>query len=180
MARFHEIEASLWEELIGYDPNQKLLYIYLFSNPLCRPSGIYTINPITIKTYSGQSEEVLKSICGKLVEYDFKTFEVFVRGKFKRLIGGFKDNANMRKAVLFDFEHTQSNFIRRCFSLKYKEALKGLKSPPLQEHLPVQEHKEGVKGGEKKPRAWSKPPKQFKDLIRKLSMEKSVIKKEPK
>jgi hypothetical protein len=137
MAKFHDIDSDIWEELLEYSPNQKLVYIYLFSNPLCRPSGLYTIKTQTIKHHTGQGEKELKTLCGKLIDYDFETSEVFVRGKLKRILSGFKNNENMKKAVKSDFDSLSSVFVKHSFYRKYEGALEGLASPPLPLPLPL-------------------------------------------
>lgn len=137
MAKYHEIDSDIWEELLEYTPLQKLLYIYLFSNPYCRPSGLYVIKTKTIKHHTGQSEKELKSICGKLIDYDFETSEIFVRGKMKRILSGFKANEKMRKAVKSDFESLSSFSLKHSFYSKYEGALEGLTSPPLALAIPI-------------------------------------------
>lgn len=131
MARYHDIDAEIWEDLLDYSRDQKLLYIYLFSNSLCRPSGLFMIRLKTIKHHTDCSEEVIKSLCAKLIEYDFDTQEVFVRGKLKRFLSGFHNNDKVRKSVKFDYENLNSVDLKRSFYKKYEGALKGLVSPPL-------------------------------------------------
>lgn len=131
MAKYHDIDSDIWEELLEFEPGPKLLYIYLFSNPLCRPSGIYKIKLQTIQHHTKTKVEDLMSLCGKFIEYDFETSEVFVRGKMKRILGGFKNNDKMRKAIVADYKGLVSPFISCSFYLKYKGALEGLVDPPL-------------------------------------------------
>ena len=173
MAKYHGIETEIWEELLEYTPRIKLLYIYLFSCPQCRPSGLYKIKIKTIRTYTGCGEEDIKKICGKLIEYDFETSEIFVRGKFKRVLSGFRTNENMRKAIEADFMALSSKSISSLFINKYEGALKGLRRIPLPSLLPSL--KEGGAGEEKKKaHIFSKPPKEFTNLIKELAGKKSI------
>jgi len=137
MARYHDIDTELWEDLIDLPPRQKLLYIYLFSCPSCRPSGLFKISQKTIKHHTDATESDLRGINGVVIDYDFATQEVFVRGKLKRILSGFKNNPKMRLAIQHDFEHLESVFLKSLFIKKYEGALEGLVSPPLPLPLPL-------------------------------------------
>lgn len=137
MARFHDIDTDIWEDLLECSRQQKLLYIYLFSCPSCRPSGLFKISTKTIKHHTDSTEEDLRSLCGGLIEYDFGTQEVWVRGKFKRILSGFKNNERMQIAVKHDFENLESNILKSLFVKKYEGACKGLVSPSLPLPLPL-------------------------------------------
>lgn len=186
MAKFHDIETSIWEDLLEFEPMQKLLYIYLFSNPLCRPSGIYKLNLKTVRHYTQATDEDFASLIGRLIEYDFTTSEIWVRGKMKRILGGFRDNVKMRSSVKADLDNVESFFIKSMFVKKYEAPLKGLTSPPLPEPIDKVKDKGGTRGekgtppglveGEKvkKQERWSQPPPEFKELRDKLARKKAI------
>lgn len=151
MARYHQIDVEAWEDLVQFEsPGPKLVFVYLFSNAACRPSGLYKILPQTIHYHTGTTLEDLKALCGKFIEYDFETNEVFVRGKFKRVLSGFKNNEKMRSAILADYKGLRSPLLSSLFFNKYKEALKGLCDPPLHLHLHLPKKEEEREKEEKK------------------------------
>ena len=140
MARYHEIEVSIWEDLQGTTKDQKILYIYSFSNSLTRDSGMYKIGMDTIKLGTGLTEteikEALKGLAPKIV-YDFDNKVMYVAGKFKRRLSGLHGNKNMRKAVEHDLGTFKDSFVSALFCKKYEGAFKGLGSPPLPLPLPL-------------------------------------------
>jgi len=162
MSKFHGIDADIWEELLGTPPKEMLLYIYFFSNPFCRPSGLYKIRLETIEHHTGLGKKYVEAINGKIIDYDFETSEVFVRGKMKRILSGFSNNSSMRKAVKADYEALKSVFIKHSFYYKYEGALEGLVSPPIHIPLPYPLHSEKEKVKEEKKHTSS--AKEFFDL----------------
>jgi hypothetical protein len=170
MARFHDIDSDIWEDLLDHSPKQKLLYVYLCTNSFSRPSGLYKITVKTIKHHTGATEGDIKGLCGGLIEYDFETQEVFVRGKFKRILSGFKNNEKMRLAVKHDFDSFSSLFIKHLFVKKYEGALEGLVSPPLPLPLPLplpislKEEKNSEKKKSKVPESLSEVTTYFSEI----------------
>lgn len=148
MAKYNTIDSEIWEDLLDFSSLQKLVYVYLFSNASCRPSGLYKINVKTIELHTGVPEIEFKSIIGKLVEYDYQTQELWVRGKMKRILIGFAANTKMRKSVEADYKGLKSPLIKEAFYRKYEEALKGLVSPPLPLPLALPLKQEGGAGEE--------------------------------
>lgn len=140
MARYHDIDASIWEELEDNSPSEKLLYIYAFSNPLVRDSGLYRIGDKTILSQTGLSrssfEGALKGLAPKIA-YDQEQKVMFVAGKFKRRLSGLKNNKNMIKAVQHDLDAFKDSFVTALFINKYEGALKGLGSLSLPLPLPL-------------------------------------------
>lgn len=126
MAKYHDIDCELWEDLLETSPEQKLLYIFLFSNSSCRPSGIYKIKFKTMNYYTDCSKETVESMCGKLIEYDWETGEIWVKGKLKRFLSGLRSNMNVQKSVMSDLSTIKSEVIKSLFLKKYEGALKGL------------------------------------------------------
>lgn len=132
MAKYHQIDVETWEDLLEFESaGAKALYIFLFSNAFCRPSGLYKIKLKTMFSYTSATLEDLKALCGKLIEYDFETNEVFVRGKMKRVFSGLKNNVKMKLSILSDYKGLRSPFLSRSFYNKYEGAWKGLGSPPI-------------------------------------------------
>jgi hypothetical protein len=182
MARFHDIEASIWEDLQGTTKDEKILYIYAFSNPLTRDSGLYKIGLDTIKVGTGLREKEIKMALEGLnpkVVYDFEQKVMFVAGKLKRRLSGLHSNRNIKLSIEHDLEAFKGSFVTSLFINKYEGALEGLKrpsiSPPLPLPLPLNTTK-GVIGGEEKVEAqeiyahYSKPikPGAKEDAIRSI------------
>lgn len=130
MAKYHDISSEIWEDLLELPLTQKALYIYLFSNPLCRPSGLYVLKQKTMEYYTGCKVEDLRQLfeapcrppVGPLVMYDENTSEIWVRGKLKHF-RKLKDNWPLRKSVETDLELLKSPLLRKAFLKKYSEVL---------------------------------------------------------
>ena len=140
MARYHDIDTSIWEELKPFSRDEKLLYVYSFSNPLVRDSGLYKISAETIRFYTGLSDKKLKECLDRLhpkLVYDFENQVMFVAGKFKRRLSGLKANKNLIKALEHDLEVFKASFVSLLFIKKYEGALKGLLSLSLPLPLPL-------------------------------------------
>lgn len=134
MARYHSIDVSIWEWLQGRKKEEKLLYIYAFSNPLTRDSGLYRIGIDTILLNTGLNrrgfEGALKGLVGDL-KYDFDNRIMFVVNKLKRRLSGIERNTNLIKSVYHDLEAFKNSPLIPVFKEKYSIFLKGLVSPSL-------------------------------------------------
>ncbi len=175
MARYHEIEASFWEDLQEYTVEEKILFIYAFSNASTRDSGLYKITIPTILLNTGLTREgfegALKGLTGKLF-YDYENKVMFVAGKLKRRLAGLPRNSNVIKAIHHDLDAFKASSLVTVFKEKYREILKGLGSPPLPLPLPLP--KKGVVRGKQKKAKWEDPPLEFQALVKRLAEGKSV------
>lgn len=159
MAKYHDIASDIWEQLVDRTWQEKLVYIFLFSNAFCRPSGLYQISPKTIKFYTGVDEiewKPLASPLSPLICYDNSTEEVFVRGKLKHFRNIFK-NHNILKSIENDLILLKSPFLRGLFLEKYSKDLEGLPSPLRHSHSQSQGLKEIGCGKEKKQKVVENP-----------------------
>lgn len=156
MARYSDIDNFIWEDLQGYSKDAKLLYIYSFSNPSTRASGLYKIGLQTILLNTGLSEKqfhkTLEELKPKLY-YDQKERVMFVAGKLKRHLSGLRNNKNLLAGIKSDIRDCSSSFVSVLFIKKYEGALKGLirdLQVPLNIDMNIDiDNKEGdCKGGE--------------------------------
>lgn len=152
MAKYSDISCEIWEDLIDLKPAEKLVYIFLFSNPLCRPSGLYKIKLKTVELYTGISEGAWRGPIGGLIKYDENTSEMWVRGKVKHL-RNLNDNWPLRKSIEADLDRLESIFIKSLFLEKYPSFLdKSLRGPigPIRQGQGLRQGLEKIKGcGEK-------------------------------
>ena len=132
MARYVDIDTSIWEDLQDFSKDAKLLYIYSFSNQAVRASGLYTISVRTILLNTGLTEKqfrgCLKELNGKL-HYDFEHRAMFVPGKFKRHLSGLKNNHSVLKGVMSDLLALKKSFVSSLFVKKYWGAIGGPAAP---------------------------------------------------
>lgn len=138
MSRYSEIENNIWEELQNFSKNAKILYIFAFSNPSVRDSGMYVISTKTVCLNTGLTETAFRNALKELepkLYYDFDNKIMFVSGKLKRRLAGLKNNKNVIKAINHDLAVFKESFVSLLFCKKYEGALKGLGSPSL--HLPL-------------------------------------------
>lgn len=142
MARYSEIENSIWEELQDHSKDAKILYIYAFSNPSVRDSGLYSIGLKTIFLNTGLNiknfEKALKELEPKLY-YDFEQKVMFVSGRLKRRLSGLVNNKNIIKSIQHDLTVFSASFVTSLFTKKYEGALRevGLTLPTLSLPLPL-------------------------------------------
>ena len=169
MARYHEIEASFWDdpEIQELTKEQKLLYVYLFSNPLCRPSGLYRISLKTADFHLGLGrgfEEAWKGLQnGKpLILYDEKMKLIWVIGKLKRFIKSLDDKNPIKKSVDRDIEEFKDSTIIPYFLKKYERVYKapleglGRVDIPIPIPIPIDTKEGGMGGDDKDPIAKTK------------------------
>lgn len=169
MARYHEIEASIWDDpdLQSKPKDQKLLYIYLFSNPLCRPSGLYRITLKTIDFHLGLGRALQGAWEGlqdgkPLIMYDEKLSLLWVVGKLKRYIKSLDDNNPIKRSVDRDIEEYKSSSLIGYFLKKYEGAYKPLPGVdiPIPKDIPIK----GGPGG-RKPEKEKPTKKQFLEFV---------------
>lgn len=130
MARYSDIDTSIWEDLQGYSKNAKLLYIYVFSNSLCRDSGLYKISLETILLHTKLKESEFDKTVIELnskIAYDKDKKVMFVAGKLKRRLSGLKANPNLIKAIQHDLEVFSDSYVTSLFCNKYEGALREIK-----------------------------------------------------
>jgi len=165
MARYNEIEASFWDDpdLQDRPALQKLLYIYLFSNAICRPSGLYRISFKTIEFHLGLGrgfEGAWKGLQGgkPLIMYDPALNLVWVIGKLKRYIKSLDEKNPIKKSVDHDVAEFSKSSLMPYFLKKYEGAYKPLPgvhipiTTPIPLIIPFKEEGvgEGNKAGKKK------------------------------
>ncbi len=161
MARYNEIEASFWDDpdLQDRPALQKLLYIYLFSNALCRPSGLYRISFKTMEFHLGLGRGFVgawKGLQGglkPLIMYDADLNLVWVIGKLKRYIKSLDESNPIKKSVDHDISEFLKSPLIPYFLKKYEGAYKPLPGVhiPITTPIPltIPKKEEGV-GEEKK------------------------------
>ena len=87
MAKYRPIHINIWRDpdFEGYNPDRKLLFIYLCTNSATTESGIYPITPRSISNETGipvkEVEESLKKL--KNISYDFENYCVFVKNFYR-------------------------------------------------------------------------------------------------
>lgn len=107
MARISAISAYFWDDpdIENLDRDEKLLFLFLFTNNLCGPSGIYKVSLgyIAYKTAIEQ-EEVRERVAIhgiKNVHYDVNKSVVFVENKLKYRLAGRPDL--IAKGIMGDY-----------------------------------------------------------------------------
>jgi len=156
MARYSDIDNSIWEDLQECSKNAKLLYIYAFSNSACRESGLYKISLPTILLHTKLKEVEFDKACIELnskIAYDKDKKIMFISGKLKRRLSGLKTNINLIKSIEYDFAICGDSFVTRLFLNKYEGALEGLIEPLARGSIPLPlplHIDKGVVKGEKK------------------------------
>jgi len=176
MARFANFETSFWddEDIQDLTPAEKLIYIWTFTNPNCRPSGIYKISIKTVMFHTGLPKKIfegawkgLKDRGKPLIYYDSDNKIIWVIGKFKQILAGFKGNKNMISSVKHDIEEFRNSFVSSLFIKKYEGALEGLISLHIPIPIPLKSLKEGIKEDykEEKEEGIKEGEKIFKEII---------------
>lgn len=155
MARYGQVENSIWEDLEDYSLKAKLLYVYCFTNPNVRDSGMYRIGLTTITSKTGLTNKEFKKHLNELkpkIDYDFDNKIMFIAGMLKRRLSGLKNNKNLISSIQHDLNEFSQSFVSSLFIKKYEGALKGLSSLSLPLPLPLPlNNKEEVE--EKKPKS---------------------------
>lgn len=69
MAKFRYVNTHFWDDsfITTLDPHEKLLFLYLLTNPLTLISGVYEINVRRIAFDTGIDEEEIRRILDRLV-----------------------------------------------------------------------------------------------------------------
>ena len=96
--KYHTVHADIWEDekFIELSPIEKLLFLYLFSNRRCPPSGIYKLSKNTISFELGIDLDSVKSsiknlISVGLIAHDKSKNGFWIKGKIKHHKASFKD-----------------------------------------------------------------------------------------
>ncbi len=112
MAKYRPIYTKIWDDpdIQDYTPEEKIVFIYLCTNPLTTESGIY---PISCKTISNDTGIELQKVEGilhdnrmKNVLYDTENKVVFIRNFLRYNGKGRKDL--LLKSVCKDYIHTKT------------------------------------------------------------------------
>lgn len=139
MAKYRPFLCSFWTDpdIEPMSTEEKLVYIFLFTNQLTTESGIYSISlkyisertSININKINGIIN-TLQSVYNKIT-YDNNSSIIFVHGFMKR---NYRGNTNLLdKSIIQDFHNNKSmvcwsKFVEiyeiHCISIKIKELLK--------------------------------------------------------
>jgi DnaD/phage-associated family protein len=143
MAKYRAIYTKIWADpdFQEYEPEVKLLFIYLCTNPYTTESGIY---PITLKTISNDIGIGLETVTQRLqngyvknIKYDFTNKHIFVRKLRKYNSGG--SPALIEKSIQEDFSNS-----KRCYELwklfieeypKFKGSINLIDETPIVEDI---------------------------------------------
>ena len=145
MSRYHQIDSSIWEVLQEHTMQEKILYIYAFSNTSTRDSGLYVISKATLLLNLQFTEEELdkglKGLKG-LVYYDYENKVMFIPGKLKRRIDTIDKNINLLKSIVSDLDTCKKSELCAVFNERYGNSLplrglRGSKRGPLPIPLPL-------------------------------------------
>jgi hypothetical protein len=125
--KYHTIKSDLWEDekILELNPLQKLLFLYLFSNSRCPPSGIYKLSLQTVSFELNvpalEIKEALKALSHKLlVSYDHSKNSFWVQGKIKHGRIDFKNYVAM-KSIVNDLDNFKGSSWYVLFFDKYPE-----------------------------------------------------------
>jgi hypothetical protein len=126
MAKFRPIYQNIWNDpdFQEYTPEQKLIFVYLFSNPSTTDSGIYPITPRTIANDTGYPLETIVKLlsngCLKNVEYDTECKIIYIRKARRHYPSGGRPDL-VAKGIVNDFEKTNKTHLWSLFIEDYPE-----------------------------------------------------------
>lgn len=96
--KYHTIKSDLWEDekFQELTCSQKLLFIYLFANRRCPPSGIYKLSNQTIcfelNVEITELKKDIKILCSAgMIAHDNSKNSFWIKGKIKHHKASFKD-----------------------------------------------------------------------------------------
>ena len=75
MAKFRTVNTRFWSDgyIEGLDPSEKLLYLYLLTNPNTDICGIYELSLRDMAFHTGFDKDMLMKILGRF-QYDEKVY----------------------------------------------------------------------------------------------------------
>lgn len=127
MAGYRQIHTKIWKDewFIDLEPDEKLLFIYLFSNELGSIAGIYKIAKRVIMTETGLDMNFIKSALDKFQEAG----KVYSDGNVIWIVNMSRYHANAsettKKRVMKDVEIIEDCPIKR----KYLKVVWGIDTP---------------------------------------------------
>ena len=96
--KYHTVHSAIWEDekFIELSSNEKLIYIYLFSNHRCPPSGIYKLSKNTISfelciELQTVKDSIRNLVSAGLIAHDKSKNGFWIKGKIKHHKVSFKD-----------------------------------------------------------------------------------------
>jgi len=141
MATYRPFYVGFWDdpEIEPFNPEEKLVYAFLFTNHLCTESGIYSISEKNISERTGikinKINDIIKSLQNTYHKITYDKSIIFVHGFMHRNYKGSPEKLEL--SILKDFENHRSlicwsKFIeiysRHCISNKIKSMLNTLQS----------------------------------------------------
>lgn len=125
MAKYRPFFSKFWKDpdIQDLEPNEKLLFAYLFTCESTTTSGIYPITPKTISHETGVELETVKKFLSngsfKSLVYDHENNYIFVKGFKKYNKGGAPDIVN--KSISSDYEKSRCTGLWSLFIEHYPE-----------------------------------------------------------
>jgi DnaD/phage-associated family protein len=135
MARFRKLYHQIWSDpdFQEYTPEQKLLFIYAFSNNKTTESGIYNITARTISHETGISLETVDELLVKgfkNISYDIVNHCIYVR-KF-RIYNPGGNPSLISKSIVADYNSTRNTGLWGLFIKDYPQHKDALINAGLQ------------------------------------------------
>jgi hypothetical protein len=123
MAKYRSIHEKIWKDpdFQAYNPEGKLVFIYLCTNESTSESGIYAITPRTIANETGIKLESVAKILESLknVIFDTGTNYVYVR-RFKLYNGGGRSDL-VSRSIVAEFQLSSISPLWSAFIKDYPE-----------------------------------------------------------
>lgn len=100
MANYRQIHVHMWDEdewVLDLKPLERYLFIYLFSNPLTSPSGLYKLPMRTMEFHTGLTFEQIIPMLAKFAADGKAYYEsgvVYVSNMLKRNMGNLENPSN--------------------------------------------------------------------------------------
>lgn len=120
MAKYHPLYDSVWndEDLEGLPFEGKAFFVFLWSNPRIRPSGIYRVSDAQLAVDTGLEPFVVTGYLADLVDRGRIVRDgqwLFVRGYFGRQ----PNTPRLVTGVMQDLANCRSEIIRKAYSERY-------------------------------------------------------------